>query len=211
MVSTMSYTAVIAKNISIDGTTVLTQDTITSDNKVGSSPASVPIAKEGALTTRTSDTVGTLTMDASHGITTGVLIDIFWSGGSRYGVTVGTVATNEVPITSGTGDALPADETDITAMLSLANQENFVLDGDDAVCIVLKSNVPSYVRFIASDGTTVHLTVELEADDSTTTKYVYLWDGTGTNPLAGVDVSFIGFTHGSTTAQTGFLGVTLLD
>ena len=58
-------------------------------------------AKTGTLSTRTSTTVGTLTMAGGHGITTGVLIDLFWSGGSRARVTVGSVSGNSVPISGG--------------------------------------------------------------------------------------------------------------
>src|SRR4051812_13463763 len=68
-------------------------------------------AKTGTLTTRTSNTVGTLTMTAGHGITTAALQDIYWDGGSRRNVTVGTVATNSVPFSGGIGDNLPAAAT----------------------------------------------------------------------------------------------------
>lgn len=96
-------------------------------------------AKSGTLTTRTSDTVGTLTMAAGHGITTGQIIDIYWTGGVQYGVTVGTVATNSVPISLGDGDNLPTAATVITAVVQ--KSINLAIDGDNAdiLAIVLET------------------------------------------------------------------------
>jgi hypothetical protein len=74
-------------------------------------------AKTGTLTTRTDNDTGTLTMTAGHGITTGQTLDVYWAGGQRRGMTVGTVATNSVPIDGGAGDNLPANTTAITAMV----------------------------------------------------------------------------------------------
>ena len=63
----------------------------------GTKEVALPIAKAGTLTTRTEDDTGEATLGAGHGITTGAIVDIYWSGGRRYGVTVGTVAGNVVP------------------------------------------------------------------------------------------------------------------
>lgn len=100
---------------------------------------SLAAAKTGQLTTRTNDTSGELTMAASHGITTGQVIDVYWSGGVRYGVTVGTVATNAVPISGGSGDNLPANMTAVTAVVQ--KSINLSIDGDNAdiVAIVLET------------------------------------------------------------------------
>ena len=69
-------------------------------------------AQAGTLTTRTSGTAGTFTLGASHGITTGSRVDVYWDGGSLYGATVGTVAGTSVPITAVEGgDALPITTT----------------------------------------------------------------------------------------------------
>ena len=73
-------------------------------------------AKTGNISTRTSATVGTLTLAASHGITTGLTIDMSWAGGNRAGVAVGTVAVDSVPITGGTGDDLPTADTAVTVV-----------------------------------------------------------------------------------------------
>ena len=88
-------------------------------------------AQTGTLTTRTSDTVGTATLGSGHGILTGEIVDIYWSGGVRYGVTVGTVAGTSVPFSLGGGDVLPIATTAITVVLQTEiNPLN--LDGDNA-------------------------------------------------------------------------------
>lgn len=74
------------------------------------------------LSSRTSDTVGTITAPSGHGITTGSTIDVYWrteyasnqwSAAIRYGVTVGTVSGTSIPISGGVGDALPAPSAEI--------------------------------------------------------------------------------------------------
>jgi hypothetical protein len=97
---------------------------------------SLPAAKTGQLTTRTDNTSGTLTMTAGHGITTAAVIDLYWTGGRRYGVVVGTVATNSVPISGGAGDNLPTNLTNITAVVqSIAN---VFIDGDNTGLLAIE-------------------------------------------------------------------------
>jgi len=66
----------------------------------------VPAAKTGTLTTRTTDTTGTLTMQTGHGFVQNDKIDLYWTGGRRYNVVVGTVAGDSVPISGGRTTAL---------------------------------------------------------------------------------------------------------
>lgn len=92
-------------------------------------------AKTGNLTTRTSDTVGELTMSAGHGITTAARLDLYWEEAGqvkcRVGVVVGTVAVNQVPISGGTGDNLPVDESAIVAKVPQTVDLDFL--GDDVI------------------------------------------------------------------------------
>jgi len=73
----------------------------------------VTFAVYGILTARGGNTTGTITA-AGHGLVAGDRADVFWSGGARDHVLVGTVSGDNVPISSGTGDNLPAE---ITAVL----------------------------------------------------------------------------------------------
>jgi hypothetical protein len=79
-------------------------------------------------------------MTAGHGITTAAVIDLYWAGGNRYGVVVGTVATNVVPISGGAGDNLPAETTAITAVVQ--GTANIYIDGDNTelLAIELRTN-----------------------------------------------------------------------
>jgi hypothetical protein len=168
-------------------TVVIEADHASVKSRDGDNP--LPAAKGGALTTRTDDNTGELTMEGGHGITDAARLDVYWDGGSRYGMTVGTVAVNQVPIDGGTGDVLPADETAITAMVP----EVITLDveGDDVIGLVVKGSDLSTVVFreAAADALAVEV---LEANG------VYSWrDGQSTNPLAGTTLVSILMSHQS--------------
>lgn len=162
------------------------------------------VAKVGQLTTRSSGSAGTLTMAASHGITTSALIDLYWSlsdgtKGSRSNVVVGTVATNSVPISGGAGDDLPANLSNITAMIGTVKALAF--DGDDMIALGMNSD---------AFGATVSL---LDASDAILSAHRLPMDGGGvtytwtsasgvTNPVAADDVAKVRISHGdSTTAR----------
>lgn len=75
-----------------------------------------PPVKVGTLTTRTSDTAGTLTMETGHGIASFTLNQTFYwvENGllkSRRNTTIGTVSGDSVPFSGGTGDVLPSTST----------------------------------------------------------------------------------------------------
>lgn len=100
----------------------------------------LPAGDTGQLTTRTDAETGTITMDDGHGITTGMIVDLYWDGGYRYGVTVGTVSSNSVPIgadDSGAGDDLPTNLTELVVTPQVT--VNTFIDGDAlkalAVCL----------------------------------------------------------------------------
>jgi hypothetical protein len=169
----------------------------------------VSAAKVGALTTRTSDTVGTLTMAASHGITTGQIIDIYWAGGVQYSVTVGTVATNEVPISLGDGDVLPADETAITAVVQ--KSVNLAIDGDetDILAIIFETTDTSL-------RTAAHIQFRDAANDEIAeidfvTNVPQVWDiaGGSANPFTGDPITNLKVSqaNSSTAATLKIIGV----
>lgn len=198
-----SEIAYITRACQIDGLVVRENQTIESDLVLGGSP-SVAAAKPGDLTTRTNDTDGTLTMDTGHGFATSDVIDLYWDGGSRIGVVVGTVATNSVPISGGTGDNLPVNNTAITAMKRNIHSESIAFAGNDLRVISISSPVPCVVHLVASDGTTYHASLRIVADDAVPAQYSYLWDNLSgvPNPVAGDAVGQIHITHGSESAKT---------
>jgi hypothetical protein len=142
-------------------------------------------AKTGTLSTRTDNTTGTLTMDTGHGLTTGQTIDLYWSGGVRYGVTVGTVSTNSVPISAGAGDNLPSATTAITAVVQ--QSVNLAIDGDETdILAIIFETTDTSIR------TAAHIQFRDAASDEIAeidfvTNVPQVWDiaGGSANPFTG--------------------------
>jgi hypothetical protein len=85
----------------------------------------------GTLSVRSNDTSGMATLAAGHGIATGQLFNVEWSGGGRSEVVAGTVDGQNVPFSGGTGSVLPAQDTAVSGihMTTLAERGGYV--GDD--------------------------------------------------------------------------------
>jgi hypothetical protein len=140
----------------------------------------------GELTTRTDDNTGTITADeAEHGIETADIVDIYWTGGRRYGVTVGTVAGTAIPIDLGGGDNLPAADTPV--VVTRQQQVNISIDGDNAAIVALSlepidsnSTSPGHADLQDVEDDSIE-TVDLTANTPT----VYDLAAMGTNPFTG--------------------------
>lgn len=160
----------------------------------------VVAAKSGTLTTRTDNNTGTLTMASGHGFTDGQIIDIYWDGGVQYGVVIGTVSVNSVPIDSGIGDNLPSASTAITA--ALRTTANVYIDGDNTKLIaVLLSTLD---RTIATAG---HAEFYDAADDLiaeldlvTNVPRVFDIEGGATNPFTGDPITYVKLSQANTSA-----------
>ena len=153
------------------------------------------VAKIGSLTTRTNNTDGELTMNAGHGIATGNRLDLYWTvggvKGSRRGVVVGTVATNQVPITGGSGDNLPADESPITAQVPV--EKPFSVVGNNVAGLAVYSDKGGQVVIV--DGADVELASFVILADAWARQW---WPGNGeANPLSGDTATHVFFSHGS--------------
>lgn len=192
----------ISRTAAIGGQQYTDDQSVAADVTINPSP-SIPAAKTGTLSTRTDSDTGILTMAAGHGITTGALLDVYWSGGSRVGMTVGTVATNSVPIDGGSGDSLPVVTTAVTAAVPHAEVVTFT--GSNAVAIAVRAgNAAGTFHITAADGTTIFYTIRRAA----LTSYVWNSNDGVTNPVAGDAVGKILFSHADAfAAQTMFAGV----
>jgi len=168
----------------------------------------LPAGKTGDLTTRTDDETGSITMDsASHGITTGAIVDIYWTGGVRYGVTVGTVSGTTVPIgadDSGSGDVLPSQATELVVTEQVTFQ--CPVDGDAV-------EIFGAILQCASDANAVgHLQLQdtgdaeiaefdlVEVSNATGLANCYDITGGDTNPLTGNPITQGLASNGSSTA-----------
>ena len=157
-------------------------------------------AKEGDLTTRSDDNTGTLPMAASHGITTGQIIDIYWAGGVQRSVTVGTVSVNEVPIDGGIGDNLPADETAITAVVQ--KSINLAIDGDsaDIIAVILETNDKSLRTAANVQFKDAAADVIAEIDLVTNVPQVWDIEGGSANPFTGDPITNLKASQGNSTS-----------
>ena len=194
----------IDKSASALGRTVSYTRTVTSDGGVLVEP-SLAAAKTGTLSTRSSNTAGTLTMSSGHGITDGQKIDIYWDGGVRTNATVGTVATNSVPITSGGNDNLPTQGTAVTVMVVHGEDCGFTYTGLVGLMVDAAGPSACVARFVDSGGSDVGLiTVE-------TAGRAYVWcDDAGSSPLSGSPVT-VYVTHGDSSAARVVTVTALFD
>lgn len=197
----MSMSAAFTTGYSLGGKRFDGQATITGETALVSEN-SVPAAKSGQLTTRTDADTGTLTMSGGHGITTGAIVSIFWAGGARYDVTVGTVAGNSVPFDTGSGDDLPDNLTSVTVMV--AEQFDLAFAGDDLAALVFYSESIGILEFM--DGATV-----LQAYITAGAGQVLGWNDTlgVLHGLEGDDVTHVRVSHGQTSAKTMRVGALL--
>ncbi len=157
------------------------------------------VAKIGQLTTRGSNTAGTLTMTTGHGFTTGVRLDIYWVGGVRRGVTVGTVSVDSVPFTLGAGDNLPDNLTAVVAMIPAAYVLTFT--GDN--CKFADGSNPTVARvsfvFTQSDSTLIFGVTINTGLSATGDCWSWNYSSGTTNPFAGVTNGKVYMSHDSTT------------
>lgn len=182
----------IANSVIALGKTFTRQRTTTTDGAVLKDPI-LPAAKIGTLTTRTDANTGTFTMASGHGFVTSDRIDLYWSGGKRYGMTA-TVTGDSAVLDGGTGDDLPIATTPITAMKP--QLESFPVTAANMSVLVMGCNAPAQA-VLRDDGPAVVFAIYVGG-----TLDSYQWDSASgaDNPLS-ADVVDVYLSHGSTSAQ----------
>lgn len=183
----MSVTGRLSRTLTLGGQTFSESKSFTSDG-AATLVKSVSAAKTGVI----ANSGAQITGQASHGITTGATIDVYWSTGQRYGVTVGTVSGTTIPISSGTGDSIPADATAVTMMVQ--QTEDFLITGDNLDCLVIEVGAKAVVSLKDAGG--IELTkIFNEAG-------VFIWHSglDDANPVSGDDIISVTFTHGDSSA-----------
>lgn len=90
-----------------------------------------------------SDTVNGIVLmpGTDHGINTADVVDVYWSGGRRYGCDT-SVSGNTITITNGAGDSLPANGINTIAVVEQIDWE-MDFDGDDAQIVGVFYKNPS--------------------------------------------------------------------
>ena len=166
-----------------------------SDETMSSSEVSLNAAIAGTLTTRTSDSVGIVTV-ASHSITTSDTVAVFWAGGYRYGVAVSATDSTTISIGSGgAGDVLPASSTALT--ICKETTLTFSHDGDDIIAMLVHS--PERMSMSVLDTVPAS---QQAADITANEGWFWISNATGTSPFAGDTLGSIVMANASTTART---------
>jgi len=178
----MSLQGIITSNIAIGGSNFSSSTTITDSGQIGAD-VTLTAGQAGTLSTYTSTTGGTATLSIGHGITTGVKVNIYWTGGCRYGVTVGTVNVNSVPFSLGAGTDLPIQTTAI--VVALCTTINVDVTGNDVSIIAAQGSQAGNVTFYASNDSVIS-NVELTAGYA----WMYNENDGGTNSLADATVAY---------------------
>lgn len=196
----MSTSMVVQKNASVGGKSFNVAKTKTAEAAVVRE-VSLPAAKGGSLSVRTDDDTGTVVADSgSHGISTGNRVDLYWTGGSRRGVTVGTVSGTSIPIDGGAGDNLPSQAADITIVVAQEFDLNVV--GNDIEALAMYAGARGTI--VIEDGSGELMARVFEDLDN------YIWyDGIGdVNPLAGDTATKVFMSQaGESAAATFKIGV----
>ena len=148
----------------------------------------------GTLSTRTSDTAGTLTMETGHGLTDDDVISIFWTDANgdpqfAYDATVGVVAGNSVPFTGATGTVLPAEASSIVADIEEELDVDF--DGDKLEMLAAAANRVVGVQFVDSGDAVLDAAVRRANEP-----YQYVKGIDASNPLTGNPVDAIRLANG---------------
>lgn len=162
----------------------------------------VPRANPGTLSTRTDNDTGTITVTGTNTITTGDRVDVYWSGGVRYGMTAGTVSGQAVPIDLGAGDNLPVSTTVVQVCKAVSMPCAFTA----AKVVAFAAFTESAGQFtLTQTGGTVVWHISMVAGG------VFTYESTdGTTTPFGADVGHAYFSHNDTdAAQTMRIAVLL--
>jgi hypothetical protein len=184
--------------ISINQSTPVTADAIDARE------VSVPVASVGTLSTRTDDDTGVLTVGSGHGITTSDLVDVYWSGGARFGMTCSGAGATTIGVDGGAGDVFPSAASAITADAQI--QVNAAINGDEVEILGMQmlrasnsSTARAHASFQESDNTEI---AEMEFQGSV--PQVHHIAGGATNIFTGDPIAKVKISNGSSTETATF-------
>lgn len=184
--------------ISINQSTPVTADGLDSRE------VTVPVASTGTLSTRTDNDTGVLTVGSGHGITTSDKVDVYWSGGARFGMTCSGAGATTIGVDAGTGDNLPSQATAITCDAQI--QVNAAINGDEVEILGMQmlrttpgSTAKGHASFQESDNTEI-----AEVDFLGSTPQVHHISGGATNIFTGDPIAKVMVSNGSATEAATF-------
>jgi hypothetical protein len=170
-------------------------------------------AQTGTLTTRTDDNTGVATLSTGHGITTGMVCDVYWAAGVRYGMDA-TVSSNAITLDGGAGDVLPLQDVACTVVQQTEVNVNF--DGDDALVIAVVYRNPNdtgakaHVDFQDTGNASIQeidLTHETVSGGLVRNVNLFNISAGDTNVFTGNRITHCAASHDSTSAGTLYIYV----
>jgi hypothetical protein len=186
--------ATLTTNLTIGGLTVNSRAVREGETQI-SHDVEIPAAKTGTLSTRSDNDTGVVTLGEGHGITDADTVDVYWTGGMRYGMTVTGYDTTTITVDVGSGDNFPIATTAVIVGVRVTIDSDF--DGDNVTMIAAYCAERAHVNFREEDETSI-LAVELTAGEA----WVWLSDVGAANPLTGDPVGEIIVTQTGTSAAT---------
>ncbi len=198
----MALSGVLSSSVTIAGLTITGSVPRSADGGL-TREIPLPAGTAGTLTTRTDDDTGVATLEAGHGLSTSDVVDVYWSGGMRYGMTA-TVAGNAITVDLGAGDNLPAEDTAMVVTLQV--QITADIDGDEVQLIVAGCDQRCHLDFQDS-GTASLAAVDIAAGE--------MWDWAAdqaiANPLTGNATADIYASNGSSSTMATLKVAALFD
>jgi hypothetical protein len=143
--------------VTIDGVTF--HKSYGNDQKI-ETDITLPAGKSGTLSTRTDNDTGVCTVSSGHGITDSDTVDVYWSGGRRYGMDVTATDATTITVDLGAGDNLPTQATAIVVVKQVTF--NVTIDGDEVDCVAFKYEIDD----AGTDGYGCYVTLKDAAADT---------------------------------------------
>lgn len=177
-----------------------------SSDGVGVWTPTIPAALPSVTWTKATTTTGTITLAAGHGFTNTDKLDVYWSGGRRYGMTA-TVTGNSIALSAGAGDDFPATSA-VAGALTICKRVamNAAFDPDDLLVLLVSTDRRAAVEFVDASG------VVLYAIDVAAGEFC-LWFGNSgiTRPFTGNAVASIHVSNSDVTAIANITVAVLYD
>ncbi len=190
----MSVNGTVQKTINLGGITFNQTATPTGDGMVAHSVV-VPVATAGSLSARTDDNMGVVDVsDSGHSFIQTDRVDLYWTGGSRRGVSVSSVSGSLISIDGGAGDVLPAESSDV--QITKPKLLDAAITGDNVKAIFFHTSLLGQITLVDSvDAELMSKKVGVNA--------VYDWEENNgeVNPIAGDTVAGIYLSNSSTTVE----------
>lgn len=153
----------------------------------------LPAGIAGTLTTRTDNDTGVITVASGHGITTSDVVTVFWTGGSRYKLTVTATTSTTISVDVGAGTNLPTANTAVVVGKEITS--TLVVAGSSLTAWALKNDNRISAQFRAT------ATVTLFSDIAKSEGLSWV-SGIYTNPLAAASITTLVLANGETSTTT---------